>query len=101
MDVLVLLGSARPEDEIPVHPTAQKRSLEDHQVINDTITKYGLPQNHTALGLPGPELATGRDTLSISDELVRRSGAYTLKVRTITRGFSYNARYEDTKLITR
>ncbi|KAJ3656233.1 hypothetical protein Zmor_015326 [Zophobas morio] len=58
-----------------------------------------FPQNYRALGLPGPELLTGKDTLSISNDLVSEEpGAYILKIGMITENFSYNGRYEDTEL---
>ncbi|XP_063913122.1 uncharacterized protein LOC135129805 [Zophobas morio] len=89
MNVFVLLGAV-PEDGIPTPP----KGPEDQQVINDTITKYGRPQNYKALGLPGPELVTAWNTRTIFNERGGESGVYTLKVRTKTENFSYNGLYE-------
>ncbi|KAJ3656238.1 hypothetical protein Zmor_015329 [Zophobas morio] len=88
-----------PEDAISTNPTSPENMDEDQQIITESIAKYGLPQNYKALGLPGPELETGWDIYSVSNELISgESGMYTLKVRTIAEDFSYNGRYEDTKL---
>ncbi|KAJ3656240.1 hypothetical protein Zmor_015330 [Zophobas morio] len=84
--------------EIPPPPLSDEE-IEDQRIINETITKYGFPRDYTALGLPGPELVADKKKNSISNELVHwESGAYTLKVRAITDHFSYNARYENTKI---
>ncbi|KYB27529.1 hypothetical protein TcasGA2_TC034681 [Tribolium castaneum] len=84
---------------IPAFICDEEPTIEDLHVLNVTIAKYGPLKNYQQLGLPGPEIKTDKNKFSLAN--IFESGKaenYTLRVRTITPDFSYNARYEETKL---
>ncbi|XP_044268127.1 uncharacterized protein LOC123013578 isoform X2 [Tribolium madens] len=69
-------------------------TAEDLRVLNETIEKYGPPQDYKQLGLPGPQIEIGQNLHENKFESDERKN-YTLRIRAITPKFSYNARYEE------
>ncbi|XP_044268126.1 uncharacterized protein LOC123013578 isoform X1 [Tribolium madens] len=73
---------------------------EDMRVLNETIAKYGLPQDYKQLGFPGPKIALDDEKYTYNNKLEYEdeSENYTLRIRTITPNFSYIGNYEEVKM---
>ncbi|XP_044268128.1 uncharacterized protein LOC123013579 [Tribolium madens] len=80
-------------------PTTLDDTSEDTRVLEDTIAKYGPPQDYKQLGFPGPEIALDEEKYLHKNHLkLKGSGNYTLRTRTITPYWSYNRHYEEVKI---
>ncbi|EFA03082.2 hypothetical protein TcasGA2_TC010957 [Tribolium castaneum] len=79
-----------------VEKTPNQLTSEDLRVLNETIEKFGPPQDYKQLGLPGPEIETAKIKLLHKNKLESDEAKnYTLRIRTIAPRFSYNGRYEE------
>ncbi|XP_044268133.1 uncharacterized protein LOC123013584 [Tribolium madens] len=75
---------------------AEDPTAEDLLVLNEAIEKYGPPQDYQQLGLPGPQIEIDENKNLHENKLeYDETKNYTLRIRTITPQFSYNARYEE------